>query len=228
MKVALCLSGHFRNYELTYSSILNYIVKPLNADVFIHTWEKLGYDNKFRSDSHHLVNSKFDPIKINNIFSPKKMVVESEAIIQRFVEDSKKYAPHLANEPKSPGHMASMFYKIMMANKIRKEYEKENKFTYDCVIRCRPDMLFKNGIQSHNLIMLDKVHIPLIHSFNGLNDQFAYASGQVMDIYSDLYQSIPTYFKSKREFYPEKLLKWYLNIAGISIAPVNIQYDLVR
>jgi len=228
MKVAICLSGHFRNYELTYSSFMNYIAKPLKADVFIHTWNKLGYYNGFRPDSQHLIQSNLDIDKIKNLYMPKKIVVESEDIIQQFILDSKIYAPHLANEPKSPGHMASMYYKIMVCNQVRKDYEKETNTKYDCVIRCRPDLQFSNGIQPQNLINLEKISIPTIQSFNGLNDQFALSSGQNMDVYSDLYHSIPTYFKSKREFYPEALLKWYLSITGVGVIPINLKYQLIR
>lgn len=228
MKVAICLSGHFRNYELTSNSLMEYVVKPLNADVFIHTWDKLGYHNNFKPDSLHLIVSQFPTDKITKIYQPKKIVVESDTIIQKLVDESKVYAPHLSNEPKSPGHIASMYYKIMMCNLIRKNYEFETKSKYDCVIRCRPDMLFQSKIEKHNLINMDKIHIPLVNSFNGVNDQFAYSSGQNMDVYSELLYSIPTYFKSKREYYPEKILKWYLGIVGLTIAPINLKYKLVR
>jgi hypothetical protein len=225
MKVALCLSGHFRNFELTHNSLINNIIKPLKADVFIHTWNKLGYHNNFRADSQHLINSQINIDKIKKYYNPKNIITEPENIIQTFIEESKIYAPHLINEPKSPGHMASMYYKIMMCNRLRKEYEEKNKIKYDCVIRCRPDLLFE---QSLNISNLDKINIPTINSFTGLNDQFAYSSGQNMDVYSDLFQSIPTYFKLKKDFYPEKMLKWYLNITGISVSPININYKLLR
>lgn len=230
MKVAICLSGHFRNFEHTHASLMNSVIRPLQADVFIHTWNKLGYHNNFHPDAQNLIktdiSSKID--MITNLYQPKKITIETIDTINRLIEESKIYAPHLVNEPKSPGHMASMHYKIMKCNELRKEYEKEKQINYDCVIRCRPDMQFHSGIQLNNIINLDKINIPVINSFGGLNDQFAYSSGINMDVYCSLYHSIPTYFKSKREFIPEKMLKWYLGISGIGVSPINIKYQLVR
>ena len=38
MRVALCLSGQMRSFERTFDSINENLIKPNNADVFIHSW----------------------------------------------------------------------------------------------------------------------------------------------------------------------------------------------
>ena len=39
MKIAICLSGLSRCALLTFESLISNIAIPLNADIFIHTWD---------------------------------------------------------------------------------------------------------------------------------------------------------------------------------------------
>jgi hypothetical protein len=44
MKIAVCMSGHLRTFENTYSSFFKNILSPYekDADFFIHTWNFVG------------------------------------------------------------------------------------------------------------------------------------------------------------------------------------------
>lgn len=43
MRTAILLSGHMRTYKDCYKSLLENLVKPYGADVFVSTWDTLGY-----------------------------------------------------------------------------------------------------------------------------------------------------------------------------------------
>ncbi len=46
--------------------------------------------------------------------------------------------------------MVSMYWQIMQANRLRKEYETETGIKYDFVIRARPDHRFETGFTIEN------------------------------------------------------------------------------
>ena len=87
MKTALCLSGQSRTFSKCFESQYNNIIKPLHADVFIHTWAYAGnphvhsthngsYDvTKYKNsvDSYEYSTPLTD---INKIYKPKIMLVE--------------------------------------------------------------------------------------------------------------------------------------------------------
>ncbi len=228
MKVALCLSGHFRNFEKCYHSLYRFILKPLNCDVFIHTWDKIGYQSVYKTDANlNDIKSKID--LINSLYLPKCISIQNTNNMARFMDEASKYASHLITQPKHPGHMASMFYKINACNELRKEYEKQNNIKYDCVIRCRPDLLFTSGIESTLLNNLTQLILPKIYNFhNGYNDQFAISNSNYMNIYSSFYHELPGYFNAKNEYYPEKFMKWAIEKHNIKINFSNITYQIIR
>jgi hypothetical protein len=46
MRVAVCISGQMRTYKFAYESLMEHVVLPLQADVFVDTWSKSGNTNK--------------------------------------------------------------------------------------------------------------------------------------------------------------------------------------
>ncbi|WOJ89507.1 hypothetical protein RZS28_17200 [Methylocapsa polymorpha] len=46
MKVAVCISGQMRTFRRVSNSLMANLVKPLGADVFVHTWRETGNTNK--------------------------------------------------------------------------------------------------------------------------------------------------------------------------------------
>lgn len=228
MKIALCLSGHLRKFEQTYPTLFFYFLKSYNVDVFIHTWDKLGFSCAYKTDS---TLDQIDPKipEINRLYNPKKMMIESTDFIEELKQQGDEYAPHLKNEPKHVGHMASMFYKIYAANELRRKYQVETGAQYDWVIRCRPDLLF------HGDVIVPAVHQPgkiwMPQSTSGpdwYNDQFACGSPEDMDLYSSVFFDMPEYFRARREFYPEKFMVWALNKKKLSAEWWRVNFNILR
>lgn len=211
MKVALCLSGHLRKFDETFPSLRKFFLDRYDCDIFIHTWNKMGYQSRFRNDPN-IDDTNFKLDKINFLYNPKKIVIEPIEFIEELRKESYSYAPHLVNEPKPAHHMASMFYKIFACNEIRKQYQIEKNIEYDWVIRSRTDLLFHGNVNIPQADIENKIFIPrsIFHP-NWYNDQFAIASPNNMDVYSSSYFDIPEYFKIKEEYFPEKFMMWTLN-----------------
>lgn len=227
MKIALCLSGHLRTFEKTYSSLYKNILNVYNPDIFIHTWDKLGFACNYKTDKD--LNSTYDKQNIiNKLYNPKNIIIESSSFVEELKEHGNQYAPHLRNEPKHVGHMASMFYKIYACNEIRKQFELQNPVKYDYIIRSRADLVFNNSLTLPP-IEENTVWIPKHISGEGwYTDQFSIGNSDSMDLYSSLYFDIPEYFKAKMDFYPEKFMFWGLNKKSLTTKYLDINFHILR
>lgn len=228
MKIALCISGHLRKFEETHPTLYFHLLKNHDCDIFVHTWDKLGYACQFKTDNIlDSTNHKLEDIE--RVYRPKKLIVESSSFIDDLKRQADVYAPHLSNCPKHAGHMASMFYKIYACNELRKNYELETGTKYDLVIRCRPDLLFNNEIIIPQHDIQNKILMPRASSnADWYNDQFAIANPEDMDLYASAYFDLPAYFKQKLEYYPEKFLRWSLDKKQLQAEWWNIYFTILR
>jgi hypothetical protein len=106
-----------------------------------------------------------------------------------------------------------MYYSIFKSNELKKEYEKENNITFDCVIRSRfdSDIISELEIESYDL---SKVNIPIGKDWGGLNDQFAFGNSDSMDIYSDLINNLSSV---NSLYHPETMLQNYITLKNLNI-----------
>lgn len=228
MKIALCLSGHLRKFEQTYPTLFFYFLKNYDVDIFIHTWDKLGFSCAFKTDAT-LNDTEPKLAEVNRLYNPKKMMVEGSDFVEELKKQGDQYAPHLRNEPKHVGHMASMFYKIYAANELRKRHQVETGVKYDWVIRCRPDLLFHNDVHLPPEHTPGKIWMPkALSSPDWYNDQFAIGSPDDMDLYSSVFFDMPEYFMARKEFYPEKFMVWALNKKKLSAEWWNVYFTILR
>ena len=228
MKIALCLSGHLRNFEKTYATLYFYLLKNYDVDVFIHTWDKLGFSCPFKTDRtlDDTVN-KLNEVK--HLYRPKNIIVESVDFIEELKIQANEYAPHLINQPKHPGHMASMFYKIYACNELKNKYQRDTGTKYDWVIRCRSDLLFFNDIKIPSQELPGKIWLPRgLSSPDWYNDQFAIGLPNDMDLYSSVFFDIPEYFRAKMDFYPEKFMVWALKKKNLSVEWLYVNFNIFR
>jgi hypothetical protein len=191
MKVALCLSGQARFLETCYyESMKPNLIDDLNPDVFIHTWDtSTMVGQHFKSGGGGIMGDKIPSNLMEtvvNLYQPKKYIIEP----QKYFE-SDKWSSRLMWGIKSD-HLCSMFYSIHESNKLKKQYEYENNFIYDWVIRIRFDMAIPSG--PLNLNELNNNHLWVatgcFDNVNGYLDSLGYSSSQIMDIYSDTFNHI--------------------------------------
>lgn len=113
----------------------------------------------------------------------------------------------LQNHEKESGryNMYSMFYH----NKECFRLVEESKIKFDVVIKYRAD-LESPDIMSIVPPAPNTLYIPQGADFNGLNDQIAYGPPEVMKIYCDLIDHIPSLVKEGVPYNPELLLNKYI------------------
>lgn len=222
MKIALCLSGHIRNLEENYLSLKNNLLNFYDVDVFIHTWDTYGWrvdgidittqEDGFKGFDYYSGN--INQIKINEILKPKKMVIDNYKDFESiFVEKSKSYTNLRCPDKDRPSNMASMWYKIMKCNELKKHYEEENNFKYDIVIRTRPDLVYFAPIIDENILLLYKkaVIVPIVESHGFASDLMAVGSSKIIDIASNVYEHLDEINKSNCLMNPHNILEFYYN-----------------
>ena len=136
MKIAVCMSGQLRNWEIAKDN-QKWFWSSSNTEVdyFIHTWNCSG-DRKGVSQEYEWrdVNEQ----EFNGIvkhYDAKKSIF-----------DKKSQSFFYGND-----HWSALFYSFVQSVMLKRQYEIENNFEYDLVIKSRPDVAFnpatRDGIQ---------------------------------------------------------------------------------
>jgi hypothetical protein len=155
-RIAVVFCGYVRSYNAVYSSHMKLLKQP-NVDVFIHTWNNIGFKNKDLSKKWLNDQSpKLDVENIVSIYKPVKIKVENDKNILDSLSLIGKINPIFAYNGQAKDdcskYINSQLYSIYEGYKLVEEYEKEQGFNYDVIIKLRFDFnisyLSINGIFS--------------------------------------------------------------------------------
>ena len=129
MKIAVCFSGQIRTGVENYQNIREIFGELYNyCDFFIHTWNFCEY--KTYNTSNISKKPVIEPIEkfeqIKKIYSPKKMIVDDKTI---------GYV-NTVNYGIQP-----LWYSFWKSVELKKQYELENNFKYDYVLKLRMDLI---------------------------------------------------------------------------------------
>jgi hypothetical protein len=230
MKVAVCFSGHLRNFSHLLTNFKDKVLslKDQNEiDLFFSIWDiyepKYSWTNENETKSN-LINIddilKLDPIKIE---IENFDVLKEEFLLKNFTNIN-----HLNERIIKNGilHSTPMFYKIYKANELKKTYERTNNFKYDIVIRYRSNLSINGNIDLNiNKNILYNKH----ENDSNLDDIFAYADSETMDKYSGLYLNLSLILNKYRRFGPEEILyDWIINENQISRKNTSFGIDIIR
>jgi hypothetical protein len=228
VKIAICLSGHLRKFDQTAASLFKFLAVGHEYDIFIHTWDYMGYSCLYKTDNTQDITQKY-LTRIEQLYHPKKIVIQNSLFLEELKLDSMQYAPHLINVPKPVWHMSSMFYKIYAANELRKLYQLETGTKYDWVIRCRPDLLFHGLTHLPTEFIPQNIYLPShLCGHNWLCDQFAIGMPDDMDLYSSFFFDIPEYFKAQKEYRPEVFMSHCMNFKKLNPVMWGCHFSILR
>ena len=211
MKVAFCFAGQPRDVKNTLDNILWSWGTHQELDFFVHTWvpQKEGI---FRTDTP---SDTFDGNTLDYILEklkPKKYKFEDQIIFEKVYQDSKTWPIKNFCIPNPSQNIQSFFYSVKKSNDLKKQYEVENNFVYDCVIRTRFDYLFT---KQYNISEYDLEYLHIkddcSHSDYSINDHVAFSSSKMMNIYSDMYDYLEMCYNEGVEFNTEVIWGYYLN-----------------
>lgn len=246
MKVALCLSGHVRTYLKCKQSLFDCIIHKYNPDIFIHTWNDIGYGLNGRP-KNFINNETKKIININFVYGDSSLEfirncgIVNEDMFQDLkckkikIEDYSKVEKYILNISKKiynknsydyPPNFISAQRKIYLCNELVKKYEKENNFKYDIIIKSRFDIKY-DLINIKNEI--NNIYIPIAESYGIFSDIFAYGDNELMNKYQRFFIHLNEYNKKKLCFNPHTILKEHCNIHSIPfVIDPEIKLNLYR
>lgn len=215
MKVAFCFCGQPRDVKNTLDNIKESWGSYQRLDFFFHTWipqDRRPYRIDTPSDFY------FDGIESYLIekLNPVRCEFQRQVTFKTKYRDSIHWpikSPHI---PDPSQNIQSFFYSLKRANDLKRQYEIENNFRYDCVVRSRFDYLFtkKYNLKDFDLEYLN-VKDDCRHTEYAINDHVALSKSENMDLYSMVIDNIPQYYKDGIEFNTEVILGYNAMMQGL-------------
>ncbi len=250
MKTALCFSGEPRFVEECYHGIKSNILDiNENIDVFVHTWfsddisEKRLYSKYVSSFSGDSTIRRDSVLKIRELYKPISIIVDEPRIFLNsdinWGDSVNKYYgdgdPNLSIEAFTKikiNNMYSFLYSNMKSIFQKKEYELENNFTYDCVVRFRFDNIVKRPIlfseYNQKLFHYQEMHQP----DRMISDWINFSSSKNMDSFSSIFQNFENLslisLENFNAFSPESLIRAICDLFKIESQGHDFNIELPR
>jgi len=189
LKVALCFSGQLRTWKQTIEDNRFFFQLNSNPDItidcFAHTWDyNTWIDTKYENvlNGPKYINSYTEPVnkfeleEFKETYNLKSFVVDS--VIKTYF-----------NEWEHP------LYSFMRSMEIKRQYELDNNFDYDLVIKTRADSIwpgqkfnYKKPSPLSITAGLRGVKMPIEFFLNDLNDVLFWGDSFSMDLLGNAYR----------------------------------------
>ena len=209
MKIAVCLSGMLRNFENTFPRFKKFIIDEYQPDIFFS-----GYPNSS--------GIKYCENKLTELYHPKKICIQeyTDQLRKKICDNEQKYS---ARPETKINNFLSQLYNIKTCDNLRQQYEQENKFKYDIVIRSRIDVFYFKRFELKELQMANfgYVLIPTEWDFKSVDimavsDSFAMTNSNNMTKYSSLYGMFDQYYNSGVPLHPETMFGTHIARQGLT------------
>jgi hypothetical protein len=187
-KVAFCISGETRTFNLCYPYIKKNLLDPIGKN-------KTDYDIFccIENDRDFIKIKKMDPTKIIKIKN-KDFKKEYKDIFKNLYKKFFAYG--------NINNHLNQVNKINLCNQLRKKYQKENKIKYNWICRFRFDLLPINKI-NYSALKKEYLYVPKSKpsKIPICNDMIAISNEELMDIYCNLKNK---FRKVLNDFYSEE------------------------
>jgi hypothetical protein len=249
MRIAICFSGHIRNFFSkgldSFDKNLLYLRKQGHeVDLFFSVW-----DTYEPSTTHWYKESIISDLIDENLIkqiNPISYVIEKyenvkHNFILKNIHSTVKVEPYPIISEDGILHSTPMYYKILSANNLKKEYEIKNNFKYDVVIRYRSHIYMDRPLTLHE-IQPNILYVPYVsqrfeynwwensqqNGSNMTDDRLAYGDSEIMDTYSDVYNNLTLLFEKYGNTGPERILdNWLINELKLNVQR-GIDVQIIR
>lgn len=145
MRTAIVLNGFLRTWDKTKQNFID-TFSHLDADIFISTYDQQYGYHPYIADTFNAHEEKVLSVEeIHKMFeglNVKGIIVESGEQADKMVEDDLLRC----KEPMRVKNCYGQSRKLKIISDYVRQYEKDNNFKYDCIIKTRPDLLYKPDI----------------------------------------------------------------------------------
>ncbi len=213
IKFAVCISGSYRNHQDCLESIKENLIDPLEADVYIHTWDQMSYWagyggapsvwRTFGRDAQQVLPQKYQI----NLERLTPMLPQANAILRKplmkstdpalfetifkpkklIVENEKAFVDSLINPEGFSRHRGTL-NQIKMFWGIKQAFELALAGgKYDVIIRIRPDVKIEDRITPEFFEHIENnVFYSRIWPTTGIADTIFYGTDSVMYAFNRL------------------------------------------
>jgi hypothetical protein len=223
MKACILLSGLQRNFEPFIENQLKCVIDKYNLDVFIYTSDENLYRNSKDGISYYVEMKKFE----NNISFFKDKYKNLKNIYIDY--DNCKFREFITknNIIKNKNHtvnMISSYFKVNECIKLMEEYENENDFKYDVVLRCRLDFFAFNDFLDITNIDKDTMYMPFCAAHNHIDDSCILMNRHHVEYVKNFINVIISYDDNSDHILIEQQLFYYLKKKYNVVLSENLSY----
>jgi hypothetical protein len=242
MKVAICFSGHIRNFfekglDSFNKNLLYLREQGHKVDLFFSVWDTYEPETSAWWKSP-IPLSFIDEGLIKQLNPISYLIEDYKNVKNNFI--LKKFHPTIKVEPfpiiSDEGILYStpMFYKILSANNLKKEHELKHNFKYDVVVRYRAHIYMDRPLVLDE-IQPNTLYVPYVSQnwvetniFKGsymTDDRFAYGDSKIIDTYSEVYSNLTMLFQKYENTGPERILdNWLVRHLKLNVQTgINVQ-----
>jgi hypothetical protein len=233
-RVAVCLSGQPRAAKETFYLIMNNIIRPNNADVFIHMnydAEHLYMEKSHADNGNCKLEVGIDKWVIEN-YKPVRYLVEKPrdfknqilGMSEKRMESYRKMnARRHWNDDEIKNYafkqLLSMYYSIYKVNEIKELYMLESGIHYDYVFRLRFDITPRDVIRAQDYEPNFIYYLDIGQPDNLISDWLNFGSNAIMNIYASVFlnmEYLNTFRFMKKEDREENNIEASDKYSGVS------------
>ena len=227
--------------------IILWCIKSINKSTIVKYKKKRvavcisGVFNNFYEKGENIKKYIVDPLKADVFISTNQSNNKDKKEIVEFYKPKLYHfsSRKINNKTYLKGGSEMMFYRIHMANELKKKYEKDMNFRYDIVIRIRPDLIVSDYIPSYciNKTENNTIYYPVptksyflnnlyICPCGGITDLMALGDSKSMDTYSSLFKHLTEESTYENTSLPEEVLYNYLVKMDINTEALSYSVSL--
>ncbi len=236
MKVALCISGQPRYFDIAFPYIKKNIIEKNDCDVFLHCWfDSSKVNQPYDSASWNIGNAdiikKDTPKRLLELYEPIYFKIEPQKFDLFPSNRTEKDYPLTQGENIALANF-SMFYSMMQAATLCHAYEGVYG-NYDVIIRCRFDLAIMDELilekyeihnQSNEICYADLCRNKLV-----MSDWLFWGSSKQMRYMMNVYNLLDRYVMDENVMLcGEEILSYHLNKINCKRNPKPISGYLVR
>lgn len=220
MRIAFLIIGRLDTFENMYPKFKKNILDPLSPDIFFS-----GHPNK--------KGIGYCKEKIESLWKPKKYILrEYNENVRKEVHPNDQIFNENKRPESTPQTWLSGIYNVKLCNQLKKDYENENNFKYDVVIKCRTDLEWYKSISNEELELakLGNILIPTAWDFKtvhplGTSDVIAISNSWGINKYASLIDNVDTYWNEGNIFHPESFVGIHIERMGLNRIEINSGID---
>lgn len=211
-RVAICLVGGARAFELTGLSIKQHVLDVYNSsDIFLHV--------PLDDDAHKLT-----------LLKDASRLVMAKVFTNDHVAESNEAREVLtgANSPNGIQGLLQYFRLVEGCLTMVSSYETKHKFRYDWIIRTRVDGYWSGPLQPLSTLNSNYYHVPYGSKFGGLNDRLGIGTQWTSRVALSRLSLIPKLHEHGYRFLnSEQAFKHQLDVSNVKVKFDNFRFCIL-